>query len=241
MTSETEPGPQACRWLLDELAHAGDEHLDPAYVTTYDCKAAADPSDELARLRDAGLDETGTLVDLGAGTGTLALAAAPLCRRVVAVDVSPAMIAVLRARAQRLGLANVECVQRGFLTYEHHGEPAGFVYSRNALHQLPDFFKVLALRRVAAMLRPGGVLRLRDLVFSCDPGDAGRVIEAWLAGAAGRPEEGWTRAEYETHLREEHSTFTWLLEPMLERAGFQIRESSYSDSQVYAGYICVKP
>jgi hypothetical protein len=72
------------------------------------------------------------------------------------------------------------------------------------------------------------------------PAEAERVIEAWLAGAAKRPEEGWTRAELEAHLRDEYSTYTWLLEPMLERAGFAVRRAEYSASRVYATYVCVK-
>lgn len=227
-------------WLFDELAHAGAEHLDAEYVAAYDRKAGTDPGEDIAVLRDLGLDSTKTLVDLGAGTGTFALAVAPLCRRVVAVDVSPAMVAALRAHAEQLGLANVDCVQRGFLSYDHSGDPADFVYSRNALHHLPDFWKAMALGRIRAILRPAGVLLLRDLAFSFDPRDARGAIDAWLAGAAERPEEGWIRTEYETHVREEHSTFTWLLEPMLERAGFEFSDASYSDSKIHARYICVK-
>ncbi len=227
-------------WFPDELAHAGAEHLDPAYVAIYDRKSATDPTEDLTLLRDLGLDESSVVVDLGAGTGTFALAAAPLCRRIVAVDVSPAMLATASAQAERLGFTNLEVVHAGFLTYAHQGNRADFVYSRNALHHLPDFWKALALERIADMLRPGGVLRLHDLVFAFDPAEAGHTIEAWLAGARERPEDGWTRAELETHVREEYSTFSWLLEPMLERAGFDIREATYRPSRTYAAYTCVK-
>jgi SAM-dependent methyltransferase len=227
-------------WWLEELGHAGDEHLDPGYVAGYDRKAGADPAADLEVLLGLGLDETSTLVDLGAGTGGLALAAAPLCRRVVAVDVSPAMLAALRERVAQRRLTNVECVRAGFLTYEHEGEPADFVYSRNALHHLPDFWKAIALRRVAAMLRPGGVLRLHDLVYAFEPVEAERVIEAWVAGGAARPEDGWTRPELETHVREEHSTYDWLLEPMLRRAGFEVRDATVGPSRTYAAYTCVR-
>ncbi len=41
-------------------------------------------------------------------------------------------------------------------------------------------------------------------------------------------------------MREEHSTFSWLLEPMLERAGFNIRDVDFSASRTYAAYTCVK-
>jgi SAM-dependent methyltransferase len=225
------------RWFPDELARAGAEHLDPAYVATYDRKAAFDPAEDVARLRRLGLDETATLVDLGAGTGALALEAAPLGRRVVAVDVSAAMLDVTREEAARRGATNVELVQAGFLTYEHRGDPADFVYSRNALHHLPDFWKTIALRRIGGFLRPGGFLFLRDLVFSFDPGEAAGAIEAWFAGATEDPAAGWTRSELEAHVRDEHSTFTWLLEPMLERAGFEIQEAEHRAS-AYAAYVC---
>jgi ubiquinone/menaquinone biosynthesis C-methylase UbiE len=220
-------------WLLDEFAHAGDEHLDPEYVLGYDRKASADPTEDVALLRDLGLNETHTMVDLGTGTGTLALAAAPLCRRVVAVDVSGAMLTILKEKTERLGIKNIEYVQGGFLTYEHRGEPADFVNSRNALHHLPDFFKALALERIASILRPGGVLRLHDLVFSFDPREAAHIIDAWLA-------RGWTRPEIEKDIREEHITFSWLLEPMLERAGFAIQDVRHHASRCYSAYTCEK-
>jgi SAM-dependent methyltransferase len=227
-------------WFPDELTHAGPEHLDPAYVAGYDRKAGVDVSDDVALLCELGLNETSTLVDLGAGTGALALAVAPLCRRVVAVDVSAPMLANLRTQAARRGLDNLEIVRAGFLSYEHQGEPADFVYTRNALHHLPDFWKAIALERTAAILRPGGVLRLHDLVYSFDPAEAERIVEPWLAGAAPSPEVGWTKAEYETHLREEFSTFSWLLEPMLERTGFDIPAVSHAPRRVYSAYTCVK-
>jgi hypothetical protein len=43
-----------------------------------------------------------------------------------------------------------------------------------------------------------------------------------------------------THLRQEYSTFTWLFEPMLQRAGFVIQDATYSDSRIYAGYTCIR-
>jgi hypothetical protein len=91
---------------------------------------------------------------------------------------------------------------------------------------------------MASMLRPGGLLRLRDIVFSFDPAEAERAIERWLAAAPDRAEDGWTRTELEVHLRTEHSTFTWVLEPMLERCGFSIREAHYNDAGTFAEYLC---
>lgn len=53
-------------------------------------------------------------------------------------------------------------------------------------------------------------------------------------------DRGWTRPELEEHLRDEHSTFTWLLEPMLERAGFSIADAHYTEDGIFARYLCVK-
>jgi SAM-dependent methyltransferase len=226
-------------WYPEEVLHAGEEHLDAGYVATYDEKAQTDPADDLALLRARGLNETSTLVDLGAGTGTFALAAAPICGRVIAVDVSQPMLARLAGQAAQLGIGNIDPVLAGFLSYKHQGPPVDIVYSRNALHHLPDFWKAIALSRIAAVLGPGGVLRLRDLVYNFEPHEAGDFFDPWLANAAPTPDRGWTRVELEAHIRTEYSTFTWLLEPMLEHAGFSIEERDTS-ARLYAAYTCVR-
>ena len=220
--------------MIDERAFAGAEHLDPGYVAGYDEKTGFDVEPEVALLRELGLGEHSTLVDLGAGTGLLAEAVAPFVRRVVAVDPSPAMLERARARG------GFEVVEAGFLGYEHEGEPADVVYSRNALHHLPDFWKALALRRVHALLRPGGLFLLRDLVYAFEPDEAERVLAAWYAAAPADPAVGWTAEELEEHVRSEHSTFAWLLEPMLVHAGFEIREAWHSESRMYARYVCAR-
>jgi len=226
-------------WMIDELAYAGPEHLEPDYVAAYDRKAGFDPSEDLAALRAAGLDQTSTLVDLGAGTGTFALAAAAELGHVVAVDISPAMVDVLGARAADTGLANVECVQAGFLTYERRGPPVDAVFTRNALHQVPDFWKGVALDRIARILRPGGILRLRDLIYDFQPADASEVLDGWLEGAVADPALGYTRDEFIEHIRTEHSTYRWLFEPMLVAAGFEIVDVEFRRS-VYGAYTCIK-
>lgn len=227
-------------WFLDELGHAGPEHLDADYVAGYDRKTGTDPAGDLALLLDLGLGQDDVLLDLGTGTGALPLIAAPHCRRVIAVDVSEPMLAALTARAEAAGLDNIEVVHGGFLSYEQEGEPADVVYSRHALHHLPDFWKVIAFRRIATMLKPGGVFHFRDLIFSVGPDEVDAAIEHWLANASTTSRVGWTRAELEEHLREEYSTFSWLIEPMLERTGFEVRERHGAESQIYLAYTCVK-
>ena len=80
---------------------------------------------------------------------------------------------------------------------------------------------------------------MRDLIFDFQPGEADEVIGRWLDGAATDPERGYTRADFAEHLRTEFSTFRWLLEPMLDAAGFEITEVAFRGS-IYGAYTCVK-
>jgi SAM-dependent methyltransferase len=229
-------------WMLDELAHAGPEHLDERFVAGFDRKQGyPDPAADIAAFAAHGLGAASTVIDLGTGTGQFAVPAAARFGHVTAVDVSPAMLEALRVKAgpAAAGAApRLECVHGGFLSYSPAG-PADGVYTRNALHQLPDFWKAVALRRIAGMLRPGGVLRLLDLVYDFGPGEADAVFRDWFGAAARDPAAGYTAADYAEHIRTEHSTFRWLLEPMLAAAGFEVAEVSY-ERRLYGAYTCVK-
>ena len=87
--------------------------------------------------------------------------------------------------------------------------------------------------------RPGGVLRLRDLIFDFQPAEAGAILDDWLDGAVADPERGYTREDFAEHLRAEFSTFRWLLEPMLAAAGLTIVTAAFEGS-IYGAYTCVK-
>jgi len=224
-------------WFADELGHAGRENLDAGHVARYDAKMDAGAAAEVALLGELGLTRQSVVVELGAGTGQFTVEVAPACARVIAVDVSPLMLRRLEAQVTALGLGNVDAVRAGFLTYEHAGAPADFVYSRFALHHLPDFWKAVALDRVRRMLRPGGVLRLWDVVYDFAPSEVEERIEAWCATGGDAVEGEWSRAELEEHVRDEHSTFCWVLEPMLERCGFEIAQAERSEDGILAKYV----
>jgi ubiquinone/menaquinone biosynthesis C-methylase UbiE len=224
--------------MLDEMASAGRENLDLGHVARYDAKENADAARELLLCQELGLRPDATVVDLGAGTGQFALVAARSCARVVAVDISPVMLERLRAKREDAGLANLEIVNAGLLSYEHRGRGPDLVYSRYALHHLPDLWKAVALARIARMLSPEGAFRLADVVYSFDPCEAQERLEAWCATAEGNAsEQDWSRAELEEHVRDEHSTFSWLLEAMIERSGLRIEDASYSTDGIFASYV----
>lgn len=94
----------------------------------------------------------------------------------------------------------IEFHRAGFLTFSPGEESVDFIVSGFALHHLPDFWKQVALVRLAGMLRPGGRLYLRDVAFSFPPAEYERAI-------SGRIEHkprvtGFSRGEFETQLRE---------------------------------------
>ncbi len=122
---------------------------------------------------------------------------------------------------------------------EHDGPPVDGVFTRNALHQLPDFWKAIALDRIANILRPGGVLRVRDLIYDFRPAEAAAVFAGWFAGAAKDPALGYTADDYAEHIRTEHSTYRWLFEPMLDAAGFDVVAVEY-EGRLYGAYTCIK-
>ncbi len=67
--------------------------------------------------RAGALSPEATLLDLCCGTGTYTLRFAPRVRRVVALDVSPGMLAVLRRKLRAAGLRNVEVVEADWRTW----------------------------------------------------------------------------------------------------------------------------
>ncbi|MFJ6986948.1 MULTISPECIES: class I SAM-dependent methyltransferase [unclassified Streptomyces] len=119
--------------------------------------ASSDPPDPSDPLGLPGLPD---LLDLGCGTGSLALLAAEQGYRVTGVDLSPAMLD--RARTKLAGRDAV------FLLGDAAAPPVGAdrfdaVLVRHVLWALPD--PAAALRRWRGLLRPGGRLVLVEGVW----------------------------------------------------------------------------
>jgi ubiquinone/menaquinone biosynthesis C-methylase UbiE len=185
-----------------------------------------------------GLQARHSVVDMGCGTGAFALNAAPLVKTVYAVDVSAAMLEYCRRRAAERNLGNVVFRQGGFLSYEHDADPVDAVVSTAALHHLPDFWKCIGLRRVHRLLKPGGKFYLFDIVFPGSEADLRPPIEAWIEFMRRKAGDEFA-AEAETHIRDEFSTYDWILEGLLTRAGFRIDRISRGEG-FGAAYLCVR-
>jgi putative AdoMet-dependent methyltransferase len=228
-------------WTYDETMPAGVDYRDVAEAQKYDEIHQRFRDYEKAAemiVKRLGLGPDSTVIDMGAGTGAFAVYAAKYCKRVYAVDVSEAMLAVCRSKLKEAGLENVVCRVGGFLTYEHKDELVDAMVSVAVLHHLPDYWKQVGLKRAAQMIKPGGRLLLFDIVFPSENEDLAQVLEGWIGSI--RDNSGVELAqEAEVHLRDEYSTYDWIMEGLLERSGFQIDEAEY-DEGFQTTYVCTR-
>lgn len=102
-----------------------------------------------------------TALDYGAGTGLLTLALAARVRRVLAVDSSAGMLAVLAEKARASRFANVETRHADFAQDPLPAGPFELAASAMTLHHVADVAGLL--RKFFALLAPGGRIALADL------------------------------------------------------------------------------
>ncbi len=223
-------------WRYDEMCQTGVDFDNVDRVAQYDEQQGSDREAERELVERLGIIPGHVVLDLGCGTGSFACEAARSGAQVRAIDVSKAMLEFVQGTALREGIPEIKVEHSGFLTLEASPNSVDVVVSRYALHHLPDFWKQVALLRLREVLRPTGKFYLRDVVFSFEAEDYEASVESWFQRM--QEESGFSREDCEAHVREEYSTYTWVLEGFLERAGFQIVEKSYPGPE-YAEYICV--
>jgi SAM-dependent methyltransferase len=108
-----------------------------------------------------------TVLDVGAGSGTDALIAAWLVGpsgRVIALDMTPAMVRKLRERVAQHGIANVEVVEASAEDIPLPDGSVDVVTSNGVLNLVPD--KRRALREIHRVLRPDGRAQIADIVIA---------------------------------------------------------------------------
>lgn len=224
-------------WQYDEMRHIGKDFSDLAEVEAYDARNQRFRNVEQENdriLAILGVRPEDVIIELGTGTGRFALQAAPRCAKVFAVDISRTMLAYAQTRAEAAGIANITFCHGGFLTYSHDAPPADAIVTSIAFHHLPDFWKGIALRRMSEMLKPGGQLFMSDVIFT--PENLEANIESWLVKleAAAGPD---VRTDAVRHIKNEHSTYDWIMDGLLERAGFEIKTKEIQDG-VIIKYLC---
>jgi ubiquinone/menaquinone biosynthesis C-methylase UbiE len=226
-------------WQYDELIHVGTNYNDISEVEAYDIRHSKfrDVKRENDEILDAlSIQQNHTVIEIGTGTGAFAIQAARRCKKVYAIDISQAMLDYAKSKADALGISNIIFCQGGFLTYSHDDTLADVIVTSLALHHLPDFWKAIALRRLNGMLKASGQLFINDVIFPNE--DSEEAITEWIRNAAkihGRELANETKM----HFQKEYSTFRWIMEGLLERAGFKI-ESKIHHENIFTKYICTK-
>ena len=226
-------------WQYDEFNQVGVDYDDVAEVEAYDTRHSQfrDVDAECIGILDLlAVTPQTVVIELGTGTGAFAIHAAKRCVRVYAVDVSTPMLEFARQKSDQAGTTNITFHHGGFLSYDHDGIPADVLVTSMALHHLPDFWKGFALDRMNGMLKPGGLLYIHDVIFAQRGAEAN--ISRWMDQLE---DVGGTqlRDEVATHIREEFSTFDWIMDGLLERTGFKIISKDMADG-VIGTYLCKK-
>jgi ubiquinone/menaquinone biosynthesis C-methylase UbiE len=184
----------------------------------------------LEKIISAVVEETAALrpglaVDVGAGTGAIAIAIASSCGRVVAVDVSQAMLDRLSERAAAEGVTNIETVASPAELLELDAGSVDVVVSNYALHHLLDADKERFVAQAAGWLRPGGWIVIGDMMLGRGGDGEDRAIIASKVGVMlRRGPAGWWRIAKNAYrlltrtAERPISMAAWA--GLLERAGF---------------------
>jgi SAM-dependent methyltransferase len=173
------------------------------------------------------------VVELGVGTGRIAVPTAAAGVRVIGVDSSPGMLEVCRERAELAGVAELLDLRHGELEAPPVAERVGLVTCpfRSYLHLRDDSARLQALRAARELLVAGG--RLVFDVFAPGPDDIADTHGRWLEREPGIFERAdWDSRERTLTLSvrgesgETSFVLAWLTNDewraLLERAGFQV-------------------
>ena len=228
-------------WQYDDMKQVGVDYSGLSEVEVYD--------ERMAKLRDVnsenekaikllGIGPDDLVVEFGTGTGEFSLEVSKHCKKVIAIDVSTKMLEFAEKKRRAKGISNIEFFHGSFLTYLHSGVSVDFVITQLALHHLPDFWKLIALKRIHTMLKKGGTLYLKDTVYSFDTDEYEQFFEQWISGIKALAGEDLAE-DVTIAVRDEFSTCDWIMEELLKRAGFTIQEVQYEQGFL-AQYVCKK-
>ncbi|MBD0290716.1 MAG: class I SAM-dependent methyltransferase [Thermoleophilia bacterium] len=146
---------------------------------------------------DEALAAGGPIVELGVGTGRVAIPTALSGVRVIGVDSSAGMLAVCRRHAEAAGVSEWLDLRLGDLRSPPVEERVRLVTApfRSLLHLETDADRLAALRAARSLLEPGG--RFLFDVFTPSAEDIRETHERWLEREPGI----WERAAWDEERR----------------------------------------
>src|SRR3954454_17028706 len=220
-------------WYYNERNRMG---IGPAVASIYDSHDDADLRARAA-LKMLGVQRGWRIADIGCGNGVLATEAALMGGEVDAIDISPAMLALAEIYAHDRK-APVRTQSAGLLSFAYRPESYDLIVSEFTLDHLPDFWKAVAMSRIYRALKPGATFYLRDIVYASMPDALERDVEQWADFEIKNHDV--PRESVVTHMRDEYSTFGWVMEGMLTGPGLP-RVSADYDAPMQGTYLLLKP
>lgn len=227
------------KWQYDEFLPPGVDFTSIEEVDKYD--AMHQKFRDYAKatqmiIQVLGINVQSTIIDMGSGTGAFALHAAKQCKQIYAVDISKPMLEYCQKKAEEAGISNISFHHGGLLTYNHQAEPVDAMVCVAVLHHLPDFWKQIGLQRAARMIKPGGKLFLFDIVFPSKETNLADSIDKMIQTFEQQAGEQMAK-EAIVHIKNEFSTYDWILEGILVKSGFKIDTAQYNPG-FQTSYIC---
>lgn len=227
-------------WQYNEFQQTGKDYASQEEVDIYD------PSHDDFRNIQQEITEAenwilptqqSRILDIGCGTGNFSIHFSERCERLYALDISTPMLALTRKKAAEKNRDNISCINAGYLTFDFPACSIHGLISSLSLHHLPDFWKSVALKRMFTVLAPGGRLYLHDVVIPDTESE--QAIQEFI-NLQGERGGDFLREDTQIHFKEEYSTFDWIMQNLLQNAGFLVRNKSCRD-KVLATYFCEKP
>jgi cyclopropane fatty-acyl-phospholipid synthase-like methyltransferase len=228
-------------WFFDESIQIGVDYEDSSVVEEYDTEHQGfrDFNKEAKNIYNSlGLTNQSTVLDIGCGTGGLSVELAKMCKHIYSVDASGKMIETLNNKISKIKINNITTTKAGFLTYEHSGVDIDAIVANITLHHLPDFWKQIALNKFYNLLSDNGKLFIGDVVFDFQPNNYLSEISNWIKNMKDNAGKKMSD-ETVVHIKEEYSTWEWIMTGMIERANFKILSKSKIMDNMIA-YICEK-
>ena len=140
------------QWMYNQIYRRG--------ATRWDSDAASIPDDMQQLIESVHTSPSSRALDLGCGTGTMAIALAEQGWQVVGVDFSS--VAIAAARAKAAGIPGVKFVEGDVSRLAALGVegPFDLAYDLGCYHALPANRRQAYVQELTRVLRPGGLFLL---------------------------------------------------------------------------------
>ena len=156
--TKVEFGTKRYACVCESITHHYDLLIDENNDPVHDPKPLQDYMDKWdgqAFIDKMELDVSKSVLEIGVGTGRLAVRVVPLCCHFCGIDLS--LKTVERANANLSGLSNVTLVSDDFLSFDFN-ETFDVIYSSLTFMHIEE--KSVAINKAAALLNKGGIFML---------------------------------------------------------------------------------